>query len=622
MIELFWLLTIVCAAFALGRRLIICLKIQPLYLLEEFILNIGFGLGILSLIMFGLGFCRLIYHATAYTIIILLDILFIYELKAIIPRIKFIYLKNLDKISTFLLIIFCLCTFFNFLKGYIPPLTSDVLLYHLTLPRYFIEQHQIYNLSRIFHASETPLLVEMLFMIGMLLKNDLVAQLIHSLYGLLGAITIALMTKRFTNLNISLLSAILYSSLPSIIVYSGTCMVDIGLAFYIILSVYTSLSWIESSKKGWLILFAISSGFAISTKHSGGITIFLLPLSIIFIKLISKEKPLNLGLIIKYSFIFGLLFLIVFSPWMIKSYIHTNNPVLPFMYKVFKPTNWDPFIEKIHATALKGHGSGFVGFLDRIKNFKKYYQEDPLRHIHSLLYFNIQFLPLFILVLFIIPYFKRNPMGINFILIFYFIHFLISSKFVFMQDRYQFVPMSPGLCILSAYSIGNIIKRGRFHKQICTMVLIVLICSWWVYANAFLTAKGWGYRALPVIFGMESRDTFLRKTLNCYSMVDYINTHLSISDKLLSINETQCYYFKVQFVHSLSLEGTIIHTSSNIDEILSSLKKNNIYYIFVSRDEYFSQHHYPTILWDEKILNKYFNLLHTNGVCYLYKIKD
>lgn len=623
MIELFLLLTIICAAFALGKRIIACFRIQQDSFLEECVLNVGLGLGALSLIMFGLGFSRLFYSVVAYILIISLDILFIYELKHLLPKLKLINLKGLDKVTIFLLFLFSLRSFLNFLKAYIPPVTSDVLLYHLTLPRYFIEFHKIYDVSKIFCASEVPFLLEMLFTLGMLLKNDIVAQLILSFYGFLGGLLIILIIRRFANLKISLLSAILYSSLPSIIIYSGTCMIDIGLAFYILLAVYTFLSWLESSKKGWLIISAFTCGLAMSSKHWGGITVILLPLAIIFSKMIKKDKPINFASILKYSTIFALLFLLTYLPVMIKSYIHTGNPVSPFMSMVFKSSNWNSFIEKnVHIRAQEGFQRGIMTFLDIIRNFKKYYHDDTHRTIHSILYFNIQFFPLLFFTLFTLFSFKKNPLGINFILIFTFIHFLIGSKFAPMNDRYLFVPLSPTLCLLSAYGIGKILAKGKIAKSICVIVLIGLISGWWVYGYAFLTAKGWSHRALPVIFGFESRDSFLRKTLDFYSMADYINTHLSYSDKVLSLNETQSYYFKVQFVHShTSVEGTIVHTSSNINEILKSLKKNNIYYIFINRNKYFTHHRYPTILWDEEILNKYFDLLYTNGVCYLYKIK-
>jgi len=623
MIELFWLLTIVCSAFVLGRRVIKWFKIQLPYLLEEFVLNVGIGLGILSLIMLGLGFSRLFYPTVAYTLITLLNIFFVYELKDFLPRIKFINLKKLDKTTKFLLIIFGLCTFFKFLKAYIPPLTSDVLLYHLTLPRYFIEFHKIYDVSKIFWGSEIPLQLEMLYTLGMLLRNDIVAQLILSFYGLLGALTIVVIIKRFADVKISILAAILYSSLPSIIIYSGTCMIDIGLAFYILLAVYTFLCWVESSKDGWLLISGVTCGLAMGAKYWGGITLTLLLLAIIFIKITQRERRLNFASIIKYSFIFGLLFLLVFSPWMIKAYLHTDNPVYPFMSNLFYPSNWNAFVENTFTSSLESFRAEFMSWVDMIMNFKKYYHDDPYRLIHGLLYFNIQFFPLFFLILFLIPSFKKNPMGINFILIFSFIHSLIGSNLAFMNDRYFFVPLSPIFCVLSAYSIGNILEKGKLQRQICILVFIGLISGWWAYAYAFLTAKGWSHRAIPVIFGLESRDSFLRKNLDFYSMADYINTHLSISDKMLSINETRSYYFKVQFVHShCSVQGTIIHTSSHLDEILNSLKKNNIHYLFINRDKYFSQHRYPTILWDEEILNKYFTLLYTNGVCYLYKIRE
>lgn len=623
MIELFWLLTIICAAFGLGRRVVRCFKIQPPSFLEEFVLNVGIGLGTLSLIMLGLGFGRLFYPAVAYTLIILLDILFIYELKKIIPGIKFINLKGLDKITIFLVVILGICTFFNFLKAFIPPVTSDTLTYHLRIPGYFIEFHKIYDVSKIYALSEVPFLLEMLYTLGMLVRNDLVSQLILSLYVFLGTLSIVLILRKFANFRIALLGAILYSTLPSIIIYSGTCMVDPGLAFYIILAVYTFLNWLESSKNGWLIISAVTCGLTAGSKYWGGITVILFPLTIIFIKMTRKEIRLNFTSILKYSFIFGLLFLLVFSPWLIKSYIHTNNPVSPFILPGVKASNCNPFIENMWKVSLKAFRAEFIGFLDRIRNFNKYYSDDPSRLIHSMLYFNIQFFPLVFLMLFIIPCFKKNPIGINFILIFSFIYILIGSNFAFMQDRYFFVPISPVLCVLSAYGVSKILEKGKCPKQICMIVLTGLILFWWAYGYAFLSAKGWSHRALPVIFGLESRDSFLRRNLDCYSMADYINNHLSPSNKVLSINETRSYYFKAQFVQShLSVEGTIIHTSSNIDEILSSLEKNNIHYIFITRNEYFSQHHYPSILWDEKILNKYFDLLYTNGVCYLYKIKD
>ncbi len=621
--ELFWLLTIVCGAFALGRRVVRCCKIQPGYLLEELVLNVGIGLGILSLVMLGLGFSKLFYPAIAYSLIILSNILFIYELRDLLPRIKFINIKELDKVTIFLLIIFGLRTFLNFLKAYIPPVTSDVLTYHLTLPGYFIEFHKIYDVSKMFGLSELPFLLEMLYTLGMLVSNDIVAQLIHSFYGLLGALTIGLITRKFTTLKISILSAILFASLPSIIIYSGTAMVDIGLAFYMILAVYTFLGWLESSKKGWLIISAITCSLAISTKYWGGVTLILLPLTIIFIKIAKKEISLNFISIFKYSLIFGLLFLLVFSPWMIKSYLHTNNPLSPFVLPGIKASNWNSFIDNNWNVSFKISQTEFMNMINTLMNFKECFQKDPGRVIHSLLYFNIQFYPLFFLTLFLIPFFKKNPLGINFILIFSLIHFLIGSKPAFMDDRHFFVPLSPTLCVLSAYSIGKILKRSELYKQIGLIVLIGLICGWWAYAYAFLTAKGWSHRTLPVIFGIESRDTFLRQNLDFYSMADYINTHLSISDKILSLNENRTYYFKTQFVQSdFSVEGSIVHTSSNIDEILNSLKKNNIHYIFMSRNEYFIQHKHPSILWDEEILNKYFDLLHTNGVCYLYKIKS
>lgn len=105
-------------------------------------------------------------------------------------------------------------------------------------------------------------------------------------------------------------------------------------------------------------------------------------------------------------------------------------------------------------------------------------------------------------------------------------------------------------------------------------------------------------------------------------MAEYINSYFSKEDKILSLNETRGYYFIPKFVISNHvIQGSIVHTSNDIDEIIKKLKENDLLYLFISRSKYFSQHTRKTVLMNEEILKKYFKLLHTNGVCWLYKIK-
>src|SRR5262249_7386537 len=65
--------------------------------------------------------------------------------------------------------------------------------------------------------------------------------------------------------------------------------------------------------------------------------------------------------------LFGAAAILVGSPWYIKSYVWTNNPVYPFFYKFFpRSVNWTPEFERAYQNEQRSFGRGH-GLIDMLR---------------------------------------------------------------------------------------------------------------------------------------------------------------------------------------------------------------------------------------------------------------
>ena len=89
----------------------------------------------------------------------------------------------------------------------------------------------------------------------------------------------------------------------------------------------------------WLRLGAVLMGLTLSTKATALGTLGLLALGLLVWRLRGlKESPFAA---VKGAVLWGLLALLIGSPWLIKSAIYTGNPVYPFFYGMFGGRGWD-----------------------------------------------------------------------------------------------------------------------------------------------------------------------------------------------------------------------------------------------------------------------------------------
>ena len=222
----------------------------------------------------------------------------------------------------------------------VPPVSTDALVHHLAVPKLYLKHGGIYEIPFMVF-SYYPMNVDLLYMIPLYFGNDMVPKIIHFVFALLTAWLIFGYLKRRANTLYALFGAIFFLSTPIVLKLSITVYVDLGVIFFSTASLLLLLKWSENGfRLGFLILSAVFCGLAMGTKYNGLISFFLLTLFVTFMYAKhaqgSKQGPFRA---LAYGLIFAGIALLVFSPWMIRNFLWTSNPIYPLYDHWFNPQN-------------------------------------------------------------------------------------------------------------------------------------------------------------------------------------------------------------------------------------------------------------------------------------------
>ena len=176
----------------------------------------------------------------------------------------------------------------------VPPVSRDALTHHLAVPKLWIEHGGIYEIPTL-PFSYSPMNLDLLYVIPLLLGNDIAPKYIHFFFGLATAWLIYSFLRKRTSLAYALLGALLFLSTPVVVKLSISVYVDLGLVFFAWASIYYLFKWQGSSFQiKNLLLSAICCGMGLGTKYNGLLVLFLLTLFVQFI-FIKKYKSYTYG---------------------------------------------------------------------------------------------------------------------------------------------------------------------------------------------------------------------------------------------------------------------------------------------------------------------------------------
>ena len=467
-----------------------------------------------------------------------------------------------SRIVTFLLYM----TIFGFvitevLLNLTPPISRDALIHHLAIPKLWLAHGGFYEIPWA-DFSYFPMNIDLLYLIPLYFKNDIVPKFIHFAFGIgTGLLIYAYLKNRFSR-NWGLLGFLIFFSTPVIVRLSTTAYVDLGMTFFTTASILAFVRCRDGTYKDtkWLVLSAVCMGLAAGSKYNALIAWFFLNLMIVFYY--SKDTENGLGAL-KSGAVFFAIALFVVSPWFIKNYILTENPIYPLFDSFFKAL--------YHA----GDGSGGLAataksnwtaniFQRREIMFGESFLETlfiPIRMFFqgkdgSVQYFDGAMNPILIIMLpfaFINRDLNRDKV---FFLLFSVFFFFIAYFLTVIRIRY-ILPAIPLLTILSVVGIKNIVEwTGKKSSQVRRAGLIgifaVTIIS---IAFNFLYLKNYFNEIRPVeyIFKQETKDEFLSRHVGSYPAIQYINKNLPDDVRVfLMFLGRRGYYLNRPYYHERS----------------------------------------------------------------------
>lgn len=520
-------------------------------------------------------------------------------------------------LACFLLLLLLIGFFIaTILLGSVPPVDRDALTHHLFVPKIWLQHGGIYEIPEI-PFSYYPMNLDLLYTIPLYFGNDIVPKYIHYLFALATALLLYRHLAKRLGTPYGLLGALFFLSVPIIVKLSITVYVDLGVVFFTTAALLLLLHWAEKDfQVRFLVLSGLCCGLAAGTKYNGLIPIVALILLIpsIFQQNAPKEQQSNSKALL-WGVVFAVAALASFSPWLIRNYTWTGNPIYPLHNSLIQQFHAPNQIQQVSedkgiADTLKQISSqGGNAFIARrilynepwwqalllpIRFFVEGKDDDPR-------YFDGKLTP-FLLLLSALAFLFRPPdtrqrREQNFL--FWFV--LLSFFFTFFQEALRIryvVAIVPPLVILSMYGfrgmltrLSHSVKSTSQHKTAVSLVAagIPLLMFW--YNGQYLINQFAAVQPLPYLQGTVSRDEYITAFRPEYPAIQFLNGIIpGRCEKVLCIflgNRGYYMNFQPVFEHpysSSSILAQFLATENSTHTVAEELRQQKIKYILLRAD--------------------------------------
>jgi 4-amino-4-deoxy-L-arabinose transferase-like glycosyltransferase len=462
--------------------------------------------------------------------------------------------------------------------------------------------------------------VGMLYGMSLLVKDAILAKLIHFSFGILMVMGVYALVRKYLSSRVGLFSAAIFYTIPAVAYLSTTAYVDLGYAFYAFLVLYAFINWTTTDRKGWLIVSAVMSGLCVGSKYAGFLPMTILALGIPFHSwLVKKEKSIVVG---KNFLLFVLLTGLVGSFWYARGFI-IYGVFVPFrlalgLWSVIRATFWRVLtLGSLNPENLPSALALDLSFL-RDKALIPWnltmrggvdYAQDP----GGVGIFFLAFLPFLLL-----PRFRENKM-IKFILYYSLVFFIIWA--IRLPVKRYLIPIFPLLSIMVGYIIIRISELRKFARvPLFTLVILTLIFQMVYIAPGGLSKI---YQHMLVFAGLASQEEYILKSEETYAVYKYINGNLSPNAKLYIMNDPRTFYCDRPYIRSILRKdgrGQVLIQNGKV--LLAELRKLGISYIVANQsswDGYFGKGRYPEVL--EEIRTDHLRVFYDKGPFIVFQIR-
>ncbi|TET07558.1 glycosyltransferase family 39 protein, partial [Candidatus Aerophobetes bacterium] len=586
---------------ALGKKFFKWLKIESHSFLESSLFSLGLGLAIFTHLLIGLAVAGLFNQWSINLLLLGVFLVSYREIESIIQQIKVkfgnLLPSDISWLGIILLLVLVVQVFFNLAGASVLPSGWDALGEHLARAKEWIRLHSLEAIPYINYPQRgQPFNVGMLYGMSLLIKDAILAKLIHFSFGILTAIGVYALGKRYFSSKVGLFSAAIFYTIPAVAYLSTTAYVDLGLTFYAFLALYAFINWAATNKRGWLIVSAIMSGLCAGSKYAGFLPMTILVLGILFQSwFIKKEKLITVG---KNLLLFVLLAGLAGSFWYVRDFIIYGRLVplnLAFsLWHSIKNAFWrmvtlGPFNPENLPSAL---AFDFSFIRDKaLVPWKLTMYGSALKRVHDPGGVGVLFLAF--LPFLLLPRFRKNRV-MRFVLYYSLIFFVVWM--LFSPIKRYLIPIFPLLSIMVAYIMNQLWEAKKTIRIPLSALLILTL----IFQVVYIAPKGLSkiYQCVLVLAGVTSQEDYIMKNEETYPVYQFINGNLSSEAKLL-IMDIRAFYCDRPYITSIIGKDGGRYGLGKGKELLAELKKLGISHIVANQsswDRQYGKGTYPQVL--------------------------
>jgi len=617
--RIFLLLVFVLSAAGLGRKLLKGLRFEGDFSLETSLFAVGIGSGIVIYLLVGLGLVGLFNRWAVNILVAGIFFLTYREIGEIVgetkSRLRGLLSSELSLLQIVVVFVLFIQFLFNLVGASVLPSSWDALGQHLVLAREWVRWQRLayvpyVAIGRWPDACNIPVLYGM----ALLVKDAILAKLIHFAFGILIGLGIYALGKRYFSWEIGFLGAAIFYTIPMVGYESTTALVDLGFTFYAFLALYALINWTRSGRKGWLIMSAVMSGLSLGSHHVGSLCLAILTLGILLsgwplrrekLIMIAKSLPLFIG-------VAGL----VGSFWYLRHFLITGESVLDLWYDHSWGWHLGPLLRRLLTSV------GGTPALASSLNFRPLvpYLLLPWRiTMHPGKFHGLGSIGLIFLTFLPFLFFTRirRNRAVKFILYYSAVYFIFWA--VCNPDKRFLVPLLPPLSILAAYVIAQLSSSSRLVKRgLLAFLVLTFIFQMFYQAPEGLTKV---YQRMLVFAGLKSQEDYIMENEETYPVFKWVNENLPSRARVFVVNDLRTFYCERDYI------GTIMEGNQPLDysrltdgqELLPKLKKAGVTHLVINQylwDMRYGRGRWPKLMSDlrddylEVIYDKYPFLVH------------
>lgn len=470
-----------------------------------------------------------------------------------------------------------------------PAVQRDSLLYHLALPKLFLEQGRWLEIPQNIFGYY-PGFSEALYTLTLGFGSNYPAVL-HWIFGL-ACFSATLALGRFLGLRwqFRLLAATALLACPTFWLEMTWPYADLITTFYWLMAILCFFHWRQEKTLVWLVLLGFSIGAANGAKFTSLILLFILPLALL--TELRQTSPLSLpktGAVLLVPILTGVL---TASPWWIRNIIWTHNPFFPFFLNLFPSVSpeWDSGRAALYHLYLDSYGGFEKNWLQFLlapfKIFTSGRLDEPLRYDGILGPYFLLFWP-------VLAFWRRLPATGRYLgglVLIYLTYWTLSSQ----QARFLLVIL-PAASLLIGWLLQTAADlpagdRRRLSRRTVWRYLGMIVVAGLLtfnYAKTVSLFSTEGYAA--VLGGEQTKEEYLREKLAYYDIYCYINDNLAQDVSLfLVMTGNQGYYLDRHFFSDAVFEShtftAILQSAGSVPEISAALKKRGWTHLLIRPD--------------------------------------